>query len=111
MEDQKGVNRTYLIPANSKRSALIFGFFRPVDLLIFSIGTFITFVLLISLPVTELWGAIITIFPIVSTGFLVFPVPNYHNILVLLTETINFYSNRREYIWRGWCYEYEQSDE
>jgi hypothetical protein len=50
MEDERGVNRTYLVPANSKKSTLIFSLFRPIDLLIFGIGTVITFVLLMILP-------------------------------------------------------------
>ena len=105
-------DQTFLVPANSKRSALIFGFFRPIDLIIFSIGVLISFVLLISFPVTQLWAVIVTLIPICTAGFLVFPIPNYHNVLVLITEVINYYfKNRRKYIWRGWCYQYEQSDE
>ena len=37
----------YLIPANSNRGKLIFGFFRPVDLIVFGTGIFATFILLL----------------------------------------------------------------
>ena len=38
---------TYIIPANSKRSQLIFSMFRGVDLIIFLIGASISLLLLI----------------------------------------------------------------
>lgn len=105
------MNQTYLVPANSKRSALIFGFFKPLDLIIFGSGTGLSLILLMIFPVTELWAVIITLIPICVTGLLVFPIPNYHNVRTLVTEMWNYYKGRRKYIWRGWCYEYEQSDE
>jgi len=42
---------------------------------------------------------------------LVFPLPNYHNVRTLIGDIFLFYTNRRIYIWRGWCYKYEQRDE
>ncbi len=105
------IDQTYLVPANSKRSALIFGFFKKTDLIIFSVGTVVSFVLLMILPVTEMWAVIVTLLPIVTAGALVFPIPNYHNVRTLLIEILNYYKNRRKYVWRGWCYKYEQSDE
>ena len=39
----------YLIPANSKKSMLILGFFNPTDLIIFGSGCLVTFILLIIL--------------------------------------------------------------
>lgn len=105
------MNQTYLVPANSKRSALIFGFFKPLDLIIFGSGTGLSLILLMIFPVTELWAVIVTLIPICVTGLLVFPIPNYHNVRTLITEMWNYYKGRRKYIWRGWCYGYEQSDE
>lgn len=105
------VDQTFLVPANSKRSALIFGYFRPVDLIIFAVGTGLTLILLMILPVTELKGVIITLIPIVVAGFLVFPIPNYHNVRTFIGEFYRFYTGRRKYYWRGWCYKYEQRDE
>jgi len=40
-------DNNYLIPANSKKSQLILGFFTPIDLTIFLIGVGITIILLI----------------------------------------------------------------
>ena len=37
----------YLIPANANRGKLIFGFFRPVDLIVFGIGVATTFILIL----------------------------------------------------------------
>lgn len=105
-------NYTYLVPANSKKQNLIFGFLLPLDLGIFCVGTAVSFVLLALLPVTEIWGVIVTLLPILIAAFLVFPIPNYHNTRILIREIYLFYFvNRRKYVWRGWCYTYEQSDE
>ena len=93
----------FIIPANSKRSQLIFSLFRGVDLLIFSIGAGISLLLLIFLSESTITTMIIKLLPVGITGFLVMPFPNYHNVLTLLTEIYNFYSNRRVYVWRGWC--------
>ena len=72
--------RSFLIPANTKKSMLIFGLFTPTDLIMFGSGVGITVILLLILPVEELWGAIIALAPALITGFLVLPVPNYHNM-------------------------------
>ena len=106
------MQNNYLIPANSKKQTLIFGFLRPVDLIIFGVLAFVSFMLLIILPTTKVWGVILTLLPIVIGAFLVFPLPNYHNTRVLLKELYCYlFKDRRKYIWRGWCYQYEQSDE
>ena len=102
----------YLVPANSKKQGLIFGFLTKLDLIILISGVTASFILLLILPVTEIWGIIVTLLPIGSCGFLVFPIANYHNVRIFFYEAYKFYFvNRRKYIWRGWCYRYEQSDE
>ena len=93
----------YLIPANSKRSALIFSIFRPVDLLIFSIGAIVSLMLLMLVTEQNLVWTIIKLAPAGICTFLVMPFPNYHNVLTLITEIYQFYNNRRIYLWRGWC--------
>lgn len=103
--------QTFLVPANSKRAKLIFGFFRPLDLVIFIIGLGITLILLMVLPVDTMTNVIIIIVPVCIAGMLVFPLPNYHNVRTLIGDIFSFYVNRRQYIWRGWCYKYEQRDE
>lgn len=102
----------YLVPANSKKQTLIFGFMTKTDLIIGGVGLFITFMLLLAIPVTELWGVILILSPLAIAAFLIFPIPNYHNVRIFFTEFYNFhFKNRRKYIWRGWCYKYEQPDE
>ena len=39
----------YLIPANSKKSQLILGFFTPIDLILFGSGVGITLILLLTI--------------------------------------------------------------
>lgn len=102
----------YLVPANSKKQGLIFGFLTKLDLIILVTGLSISFILLMILPVTEIWGILVTLTPVFISAFLVFPIPNYHNSRVFIYEMYKFFFvNRRKYIWRGWCYQYEQSDE
>lgn len=92
-----------LIPANSKKSMLIFGLFNQFDLILFGIGLAITFILVFILPLEELWGVVLALAPACVCGFLVMPVPNYHNIRTLIGSIYNFYTGRRNYIWKGWC--------
>ena len=68
----------YLIPANSNRGKLIFGFFRPIDLIIFGVGIFTTFILLLIFQndMSNLATALGVLSPALITGFLVLPVPN-----------------------------------
>ena len=93
----------YLIPANSKKSQLILGLFTPVDLAIFLIGCTITIFALIIIKTADLGQMILIISPALISAFLVTPVPNYHNVLQLITNIITFFLNRRRYYWKGWC--------
>lgn len=94
----------FLIPANSKRSMLIFGLFNKFDLILFGSGLVTSLILLLVLPVERLSVALLAITPGLVTGFLVIPVPNYHNILTALKSIFEFYTNNQKYIWKGWCY-------
>jgi len=96
-------NGNYLIPANSKKGQLIFNFFRPIDLIIFGVGLFISFILIVSIGVGELWQTIIVLLPAGISALLIAPIPNYHNVLVFLTSIYGYLTNRRFYIWKGWC--------
>lgn len=93
----------YLIPANSKKSMLIFGLFNKFDLILFGSGVGATLLLLLILPVENLLLAIITLAPALVTGFLVFPIPNYHNVLSILKSMFEFYTTRQCFAWKGWC--------
>ena len=107
------MNNQFLIPANTKRGKLILNIFRPIDLGIFLTGVITTFGLLLllsSLKVTGVWNILVLIPGLLAIG-LVVPIPNYHNVMVCIGEIISFYSNNREYKWRGWCAVYESERE
>ena len=93
----------YLIPANTKKSMLIFGLFTKFDLILFLVGIGLTLILLLVLPVEQIVVAILALLPALITGFLVMPVPNYHNIRTLIMSAVDFYTNQRKYKWKGWC--------
>ena len=94
----------YLIPANTKRGQLILGLFRPFDLYLFGGGIFITFLLIAFLPLTSTMVTIFCLSPALITGFLVMPVPYYHNMLTVIIEGYDFLTTRQRYRWKGWCY-------
>lgn len=94
----------YLIPANSKKSMLIFGAFTGFDLGLLAIGGAISLVLLLLVPLENIWMALGAIAPGVVCGFLVFPIPNYHNMMTIILEVYRFYTNRQRFIWKGWCF-------
>lgn len=93
----------YLIPANTKKGQLIMGIFRPFDLILFGTGVLITVIFMALLPLTSTVVTIIILLPALITGFLVVPVPYYHNILNVILELIEFFTNQRNYEWKGWC--------
>ena len=103
------MDNSYLIPANSKKSMLIFGHFNTVDLIIFSCGIGISFLMLMFLPVEEFWVAVISIIPGAIAALLVFPVPNYHNVRTVIMNAWIFYTTRQRYIWKGWCFEHGET--
>ena len=98
------MNNTFLIPANSKKSSLMFGVFTTIDLWIFLTGITLSFLLLMFLPVNEFHIAVITLIPGFMGSFLVFPIPNYHNVRTVIMNAWNFYTTRQRYIWKGWCF-------
>lgn len=94
---------TYLIPANTKKSRLIFGLFTKKDLVLFLIGVGLTLLLLILLPIEQLFFAIIALLPAAICAFLVMPVPNYYNMRTLIASAIGFFMEQRKFKWKGWC--------
>ncbi len=98
----------YLIPANTKKGQLILGIFRPFDLILFSCGILATIILLAFLPLSSTLVTILVLSPAIVTGFLVMPVPYYHNMLNIIVELYEFLTNRQTYRWKGWCYRYGQ---
>ena len=101
----------YLIPANSKKSMLIFGIFNKADLILFGIGVGMSLILLMILPVDELMYALLALVPGVLTSVLVIPIPNYHNIRTIIRLAYNFYTTRQQYIWKGWCFVHGEESE
>lgn len=93
----------YLIPANSKKSMLIFGMFYKFDLILFVSGIGATLLCLMILPIAQFWFAILAILPALIAAFLVFPIPNYHNVLTVIISAFNFITTRQKFIWKGWC--------
>lgn len=94
----------FLIPANSKKSMLIFGLFNTFDLILFGTGIGSTLIMLPILPINQLLYAVIALAPVSITGFLVFPIPNYHNVRTVIKSVWEFYTGRRVYYWKGWCF-------
>ena len=100
---------SYLIPANTKKSQLILGFFTKKDLILWIIGVAWSFIMLVLIRSLSLAILILIMLPALIATFLVMPVPHYHNILQLLTNIFNFFVNRRQYYWKGWSI-YNESD-
>ena len=98
-------NNSYLIPANSKKSMLKFGLFNTVDLTIFGTGLGVSLLLMMILPVDQFLIAILAISPGLVCGFLVVPIPNYHNIRTVIANAWEFYTTRQKYVWKGWCFD------
>lgn len=97
-------NNGYLIPANSKKSMMILGFFTLIDLIIFGVGCLITLTLLFLFnDKVEMGVLILLLSPALISTFLVMPVPYYHNVLQLLTNIIMFVFGRKRLYWKGWC--------
>lgn len=93
----------YLIPANSKKSMLIFGMFYTFDLILFGCGIGATLLCLMILPIEQFLFAILAIMPALIAAFLVFPIPNYHNVLTVIISAIRYLTTRQKFIWKGWC--------
>lgn len=97
----------YLIPANAKRGTLIFGMFNRFDLALFGIGIVTSIILLMIVGPETFKAALLCLSPLFICTFLVVPIPNYHNVLTLIREIIDFFYGRRNYKWEGWCYKNE----
>ncbi|MBO5475367.1 MAG: hypothetical protein J5982_02540 [Bacilli bacterium] len=94
----------YLIPANSKRSMLILGLFTPIDLIIVGVGGGITAMLMFIISAGTLKDVITILTPLLISVAMVLPVPNHRNIWQLTANIYNYFSKRRTYYWRGWCF-------
>lgn len=93
----------YLIPANSKKSQLIFGFFTRVDLAVFCLGALVTIALLIAIDTNNLYIILLECTPLLISGFLVMPIMYYHNVMTFIGNVLSFFFEQRMYKWKGWC--------
>ena len=100
----------YLIPANSKKGTLILNMFRPFDLILFGVGAFITLFMFMVIDGDNTVMVLLSCIPVGVTGLLVVPIPNYHNVLCAIQSIFKFFLERRNYIWKGWCF-YEKFGE
>ena len=103
------MNNSYLIPANSKKSILIFGLFNGIDIWIAAIGVGLSLLLMAFLHVESFLFAVISILPGFIAAFLVFPIPNYHNVRTVIRNAWEFYTTRQKYVWKGWCFEHGET--
>lgn len=92
----------FLIPANSKKSQLIFNFFTVTDLIVFSIGAVFTIILLAAFDTNNLYIILLECTPLLISGFLVMPVMHYHNVMTFFGNILAFFFNQRMYKWKGW---------
>lgn len=96
-------NTMFLIPANSNSGKLIFNIFTRFDLILVSSGLVVTILTLLIFSPSSFGGLMVCLVPALVCGALVVPIPNYHNVFTVLKETIEFFYQRRNYKWEGWC--------
>ena len=97
----------FLIPANSKKSMLIFGLFRGFDLIVLGVGMAISLILLLTLNLSDIGPTVLAITPGAIAIILVFPVAHYHNVMTVILSIYRFFTSRERFIWKGWCYSEE----
>lgn len=93
----------FLVPANSKKGNLILNMFRPIDLIMFGVGAAVTLLMFMIVDTNNTVMVLISCIPIGITGLLVIPIPNYHNVLCAIQSIFGFFTERRNYVWKGWC--------
>ena len=101
----------YLIPSNSKRSMLIFGMFRPIDLAIFLGGCVGTFLLIFINSPQNLMDIFVDLLPLLVGATMVAPVPNQMNVWSFTVNVYSFLVHQRDYRWRGWCKSYGEEED
>lgn len=104
------MNDNYLIPANTKRGQLILSYFTPLDLIIFCSGVGTTLLLVMIMPMQELWAALLSITPGIICALLCAPVAYYHNVRQLIVEIYKYFTERNRFVWKGWCFKDESED-
>ena len=98
------MEQQFLIPANSKKSMLIFGLFEVIDLFIVGIGLFASILLFMALPTDQILMMIVALAPGLTGVFLILPIPYYHNVRTFIKIAYNYFTTRQKFIWKGWFY-------
>lgn len=93
----------YIIPANSNNGKLIFSIFTKFDLIMEVSGLGISIISMLIFAPGSLRGLLMCLIPGLVTTALVVPIPNYHNIFTVFKDLIEFFYQRRNYKWEGWC--------
>ena len=79
---------------------------------IFALGIGLSIIFFIVLQdFNDLFSSLLKILPACLGGFLVVPVPNYHNVMEFIKDMLKFFFNRRVYRWRGWCVRSEYGED
>ncbi len=97
------MRNNYLIPANSKKSQLIFSIFTGFDLALFAIGVAATVALLLIVKSDSFLVMVLKMLPALVTGIMVMPIPNYHNVMGFFKSMFSYLSSTKQYYWKGWC--------
>ena len=103
------MRNNYLIPANGKRSLQYFGMFNLFDLILVGSGALVTFIMVMFGDATNTLWVIISLLPFGVTAFLVFPLGVYHNCLTFIKSLWIYLTERKCFIWRGWCVQDEET--
>ena len=93
----------FLIPANSKSGKLIFSVFTKFDLIMEICGLVTSVAAMLIFSPSGMRGLIFCLIPGLVTTALVVPIPNYHNVYTVFKDLIEFFYQRRNYKWEGWC--------
>jgi len=95
----------FLVPANAKKGTLILNLFLPFDIIMFGTGILVSLIMLaLSGDTTDTMTVVLISLPALITGLLVIPIPNYHNVRMAIISIYKFFTGRRRYIWKGWCF-------
>ena len=105
------MNNRYLIPANTKRSMLIFGLFKPIDLIIFAVGAVLTVMLVFTLGTDTPAQVLVGLAPLLVSVIMVSPVPNHRNFWTFTVNVYAYFTSQRKYRWRGWCMLHGEEDD
>lgn len=97
------MNPMFLIPANSKNGKLIFSVFTKFDLILVSSGLAVSIISILIFAPGTLQGLMFCLIPGLVCSALVVPIPNYHNVFTVFKDVIEFFYQRRNYKWEGWC--------